>query len=397
MPEPLPDQTQPEQPGQPEQPELPEQPHPPARPRVAVVFGGRSGEHAISCATAAGVLGALDRAQWDVVPVGVTRAGRWVLAADDPARWSITDGALPEVGADEGPGVLVPTSTDDHRLVVLEPGRVPSALGAVDVVLPLLHGPYGEDGTLQGLLELGDVRYAGSGVLASALGMDKHVMKTVLAGAGLPVVPWVHVTPRAWSSDPSAVSAAVAALGWPVFVKPARAGSSLGITRVTGPEGLADAVAGAQRHDPRVVVEAAVSGAREVECGVLGELDGGAAASVPGEVVLAPGREFYDFDAKYLDASAVELVCPAVLPDGVAQRVQQVAVAAFEAVGAEGLARVDLFLTADGELVVNEINTMPGFTPTSMYPRLWAASGLDYPALVDRLLRVALARPVGLR
>ena len=367
-----------------------------ARPRVAVVFGGRSGEHAISCATAAGVLAALDRERWDVVPLGITRTGRWVLAADDPERWRITGGALPEVTAGDGPGVLVPTSTDTRDLVVLEPGAVPSVLGAVDVVLPLLHGPYGEDGTLQGLLELGDVPYAGSGVLASALGMDKHVMKTVLAGAGVDVVPWVLVTARDWARDPAAAAERVAGLGWPVFVKPARAGSSLGISRVTGPEGLAAAVAEAQRHDPRVVVEAALAGARELECGVLQELDGTASASVPGEVVLAEGR-FYDFEAKYLDDGAAALVCPAQLPDGVAERVRALAVATFEAIGCEGLARVDLFLTGDGRLVVNEINTMPGFTRSSMYPRLWAASGVDYPALVDRLLELALARPAGLR
>ncbi len=370
---------------------------PGARPRVAVVFGGRSGEHAISCATAAGVLAALDRDRWDVVPLGITRAGRWVLAADDPERWRITDGELPEVTAGDGPGVLVPTSTETRDLVVLEPGRVPSVLGAVDVVLPLLHGPYGEDGTLQGLLELGDVPYAGSGVLASAVGMDKHVMKTVLAAAGLAVTPWVLVTARSWAEDRAAAAERVAALGWPVFVKPSRAGSSLGVSRVAGPEGLADAVALAQRHDPRVVVESAVTGAREVECGVLQELDGTASASVPGEVVVGAGREFYDFEAKYLDDAAVQLVCPAELPDGVAERVAATALAAFEAIGCEGLARVDLFLTDDGGLVVNEVNTMPGFTRSSMYPRLWAATGVDYPALVDRLLALALARPVGLR
>ena len=370
---------------------------PPARPRVAVVFGGRSGEHAISCATAAGVLEALDRARWDVVPIGVTRTGAWVLAADDPSRWAITDGALAEVGADEGPPVLVPTSTDTRDLVVLAPGEVPSVLGAVDVVLPLLHGPYGEDGSLQGMLELGDVRYAGSGVAASAVGMDKHLMKTVLAGAGIPVVPWVLLTPRAWERERAAVVEAVAALGWPVFVKPARAGSSLGIARVTGPEGLEAAVEAAREHDPRVVVEAAVVGAREVECGVLGELDGGASASVPGEVVVAEGRDFYDFDAKYLDAGAAELVCPADLPEGVAERVRELALATFEALGCEGLARVDVFVRPDGSVVVNEINTMPGFTRTSMYPRMWAATGVDYPALVDRLLALALARRVGLR
>ncbi len=372
-------------------------PTPSARPRVAVVFGGRSGEHAISCATAAGVLAALDRERWDVVPIGITRTGAWVLAADDPSRWAITDGALPEVGAGEGPAVLVPTSTDDRDLRVLRPGEVPSVLGAVDVVLPLLHGPYGEDGSLQGLLELGDVRYAGSGVAASAVGMDKHLMKTVLAGAGIPVVPWVLVTPRAWEHQRAVVAERVAALGWPVFVKPSRGGSSLGITRVTGPADLVQAVEAAREHDPRVVVEAAVVGAREVECGVLADLGGGASASVPGEVVVGAGRDFYDFDAKYLDAGAAELICPAELPAGAAQRVRELALATFEALGCEGLARVDVFVTADGGVVVNEINTMPGFTRTSMYPRMWAATGVDYPALLDRLLALALARPVGLR
>ena len=374
------------------------------RPRVAVVFGGRSGEHAISCATAAGVLGALDREAWDVVPVGVTPSGRWVLASDDPDRWRITDGRLPEVGSDEGPQVLVPTDTDARDLLVLEPGQVPRVLGAVDVVLPLLHGPYGEDGTLQGLLELGDVRYAGSGVLASAVGMDKHFTKTVLAGAGLAVGRWVALAAGAWDADPEGSRARVEELGWPVFVKPARAGSSLGITRVEGPEGLADAVAEAARHDPRVVVEAAVPRAREIEVGVLQPVGAAGRAgrgtpmtSVPGEIVVGAGRAFYDFEAKYLDPGAVDLLCPAPLDEAQVARVQALAVAAFEALGAEGLARVDLFLTDDGELLVNEVNTMPGFTQASMFPRLWAASGLDYPALVDHLLRQAMARPVGLR
>jgi D-alanine-D-alanine ligase len=367
---------------------------------VAVVFGGRSGEHAVSCATAAGVLAALDRDAWDVVPVGVTRAGRWVLAADDPHRWAITGGALPEVGPGDGPQVLVPTATDDRDLVVLEPGEVPRVLGAVDVVLPLLHGPYGEDGTLQGLLELGDVRYAGSGVLASALGMDKAFTKAVLAGAGLPVGRWEVLRPGAWDADPDGCRERVSALGWPVFVKPARAGSSLGITRVDGPEGLDAAVRAAAEHDPKVVVEAAVTGAREVEVGVLEELVDGrpvARASVPGEVVVGGEHAFYDFEAKYLDEGSVQLRCPADLPGGVADRVRALALAVFAAVGAEGLARVDLFLTADGQLLVNEINTMPGFTPLSMFPRLWAATGVGYPALVDRLLQLALARPTGLR
>jgi len=378
------------------------------RPRVAVVFGGRSSEHAISCATAAGVLAALDRSQWDVVPVGITPTGRWVLASDDPARWALPDsGPLPEVGREEGPGVQVPVSTDDRALVASEPGRPPRELGDVDVVLPLLHGPYGEDGTLQGMLELGDVRYAGSGVLASALSMDKAFTRTVLAAAGLPVGAWTTLLPGQWEHDRATCEERVAALGWPVFVKPARAGSSMGVSRVDGPEGLAAAVALAASHDPKVVVEAAAESPREVEVGVLEELVEGAAdgrgaravprASVCGEIVVGAGRDFYDFEAKYLDGGAVRLDCPADLPDDVARRARELALQVFTAVGAEGLARVDLFLTPSGELLVNEVNTMPGFTASSMFPRLWASTGLDYPALLDRVLRLALARPTGLR
>ncbi|PWJ56365.1 D-alanine--D-alanine ligase [Quadrisphaera granulorum] len=376
------------------------------RPRVAVVFGGRSSEHAISCATAAGVLAALDRSQWDVVPVGVTPSGHWVLVDDDPARWSIREGApLPEVGAVDGPGVLVPLATDDRALRVSEPGAPPRELGNVDVVLPLLHGPYGEDGTLQGLLELGDVRYVGSGVLASALSMDKGFTRTVLAAAGLPVGPWVTLLPGQWEADRETCEQRVAALGWPVFVKPARAGSSMGVSKVSAPGELAAAVELAACHDPKVVVEAAVPSPREVEVGVLQELvdlPGGGVHAVPrasvvGEIVVGAGRDFYDFEAKYLDDDAVRLDSPADLPADVADRARALALEVFTAVGAEGLARVDLFLTADGELLVNEVNTMPGFTASSMFPRLWAATGLAYPQLLDRLLRLALARRTGLR
>ncbi|GAB2695605.1 D-alanine--D-alanine ligase family protein [Thalassiella azotivora] len=367
------------------------------RPRVAVVFGGRSSEHAISCATAAGVLRALDRDRWDVVPVGVTRSGQWVLAPDDPAALEITDGRLPEVADDSLPAVLPPLSTASREMTVLAPGEVPQVLGQVDVVLPLLHGPYGEDGTVQGLLELTDTRYVGSGVLASAMSMDKHYMKVVLAGHGLPVGPYVVVTDRDWRTDPAAVRETVASLGWPVFVKPARAGSSIGISKVTGPEGLDAAVEAAREHDPKVVVEAAVVG-REIECAVLESLDGGEPqTSLPGEIRVLSGHEFYDFDAKYLADGEVELSCPADLDDDTTARVRELAARTFGVVSAEGLARVDLFLTEDGSLLVNEINTMPGFTPLSMYPRMWQASGMAYPELVDRLLELALRRRTGLR
>ncbi|MDM7831704.1 D-alanine--D-alanine ligase family protein [Cellulomonas edaphi] len=367
------------------------------RPRVMVLFGGRSGEHAISCATAGGVLRALDREQYDVLAVGITPTGRWVLADDDPERWAITDGRLPQVD-DTASHVLLPQAVDDRDVQVLEPGELPRALGGVDVVFPLLHGPFGEDGTLQGLLELADVRYVGAGVLASAVGMDKHMMKVVLAGHGLPVGPFVVLAPGEFNRDPAAATARVEPLGLPLFVKPARAGSSLGISRVDDLADLPAAIEAAAQHDPKIVVESGIVG-REIECGVLGGHDGERArASLPGEIIVTDDRHaFYDFEAKYLDEGGVTLACPADLPDDVVAKVQDVAVRSFEAVGCEGLARVDVFVTPDGEVVVNEINTMPGFTPFSMYPRMWQASGVEYPQLVDELVQLALHRPTGLR
>lgn len=367
------------------------------RPRVAVVFGGRSGEHGVSCVTAAGVLAAIDRRAWDVVPIGITPSGRWVLASDDPKHWQIEAGALPQVGDDEGPRVLVPTEVGRCELVVHEPGEVPRDLGALDVVFPLLHGPFGEDGTLQGLLELADVRYVGSGVLASAASMDKHYMKVLLAGAGLPVGTYVVVRPGDWTRRREQVYLDVEELGYPVFVKPARAGSSIGITKVTGDDELAAAVESAQRHDPKVVIEAMIVG-REIECAVLASADGGPpATSLPGEIEVVGDREFYDFEAKYLDESVVRLSCPADLPDHVVRSVRDLAARTFEAMGCEGLARVDFFVTPEEAVVVNELNTMPGFTPFSMYPRMWECTGLSYEELVNRLLALALNRPTGLR
>jgi len=370
---------------------------PASRPRVAVVFGGRSSEHAISCVTAAGVMRAIDRSAYDVVPIGITTGGRWVLAGDDPSRWELDGGVLPQVKDGDGPGVLVPLEVGERALTVLEPDQVPRVLGRVDVVFPLLHGPFGEDGTLQGLLELGDVRYVGSGVLASAACMDKHVMKVLLEGAGIPVGQYLVVPPRQWERHADAVREDVEELGWPVFVKPARAGSSIGITKVHGPEDLDAAIEAARRHDPKVIVEAAVA-AREVECAVLESLDGGPpATSLPGEIEVLSGHEFYDFEAKYLDEESVRLTCPADLPADVTRRIRELSARAFEAMGCEGLARVDFFVKPDGEILVNELNTMPGFTPFSMYPRMWEATGLDYPQLVDRLIRLALSRRTGLR
>jgi D-alanine-D-alanine ligase len=376
---------------------LPQSPEQPLRkPRVAVVFGGRSSEHAISCVTAGSVLQVIDGDRYDVVPIGITPKGRWVLGSGDPGRLAITDGRLPEV-ADEGGTVVLPSTPGSPEITICEPGAVPNAIGEVDVVLPLLHGPYGEDGTLQGLLELAGVPYVGSGVLASAVGMDKHFMKLVLGASGLPVCRHVLVGAGPWEPQRERVAAEAARLGWPVFVKPARGGSSVGITKVQRPGGLESAVLDARRHDPKVIIEEAVTG-REVECGVLQGRDAAAPdTSVVGEIRVDETHEFYDFDAKYLDEAHVALDVPADLPDELADQVRALAGRAFLALSCEGLARVDFFLRDDGSLLVNEVNTMPGFTPTSMFPLLWAATGLAYPALVDRLLTTALARSTGLR
>lgn len=368
----------------------------PRKPRVAVVFGGRSSEHAVSCATAAGVMGAIDRDRFDVLPIGIAKDGQWVLASDDPDELALRTGHLPEVASSDTE-VVVPLRTTTRALSAVGAGVPPRDLGEVDVVLPLLHGPFGEDGTIQGLLELADVPYVGSGVLASAVMMDKHYMKVVFAGAGLPVGPYEVITDRQWLADPDAALARLEHLGLPCFVKPARAGSSVGISRVTDRDGLRAAIEAAREHDPKVVVEAAIFG-REIECGVLaGHGTQPHRASRLGEIVVTRSHDFYDFEAKYLAAADVDLSCPADLPEEVSQRMRELAVEAFEAAGCEGLARVDFFYTDDGEVLVNEINTMPGFTPTSMYPRMWAASGLEYRDLITELLDLALERRVGLR
>ena len=361
------------------------------RIRVAVVFGGRSTEHAISCVSAGGILAALDRDRYDVVAVGITPEGRWVLAPDDPTRLAISGRELPAVK--DGAAVALPGDPTVGGLIPLEDG--PAVLGTVDVVFPVLHGPYGEDGTVQGLLEMADVPYVGSGVLASAAAMDKAVARVLLSAAGLPVTDAVVVRRAAWEADRTAVTREVQHLGLPVFVKPARGGSSIGISKVITWDELPAAMADALRCDPKVLVEAAVIG-REVECGILEDLDGKPAASVPAEIRVVGDYAFYDFEAKYLDA-ATELDVPAHLPDDVTARLQDMASRAFVALDCAGLARVDFFVGPDGELTLNEVNTMPGFTPSSMFPRMWAATGLDYPALVDRLVQTALRRGTGLR
>ncbi|MGH1522918.1 D-alanine--D-alanine ligase family protein [Leifsonia sp. L25] len=356
---------------------------------VALLFGGRSSEHSISCATAAGVLAAIDRDRYDVIPVGITHEGAFTLQPDDAARFALNADVLPEV-EDNGSRIVWPESSTSRELAVVAADGTRSSLGQVDVVFPILHGPWGEDGTVQGMLDLVGLPYVGSGVLASALGMDKHFTKTVLQQAGIPVAPWQTVTAYQWATDQEAVRREAEQLGLPAFVKPARAGSSVGVSKVTAWDDLGAAIDTALAEDDRVLIESAVVG-REVEIAVLGGRPGQAArASVAGEIVIT-GRDFYDFAAKYLDAPGIDLVCPADLTDAELTEMRDLGVRAFDAIGAEGLSRVDFFLTADG-FVVNEINTMPGFTPISMFPRCWQESGLAYPALITELLDVAVAR-----
>ena len=368
------------------------------KPRIAVVFGGRSSEHAISCVTAGSVLKAIDTDRYDVVPIGIATDGRWVLESGDPERLAITSAdKLPEV---DGSRELVSLSNDadSTELMVREAAAVPRRLGEVDAVFPLLHGPWGEDGTIQGLLEMAGVRYVGAGVLASAVGMDKHYMKIVFQAQGLPVLPYAVITPRAWERDRAACRESVQSLGYPVFVKPCRGGSSIGISKVHDPSELDAAIEFAREHDPKVLVEAAAEGGREVECGVIEGFGGDPPdASVVAEIIIEGEHEFYDFAAKYLPEEHTQLAVPADLPENISKRIQDLSVEAFEALSCEGLARVDFFVLPDERVVINEINTMPGFTPQSMFPRMWAASGLDYPALVDRLIQLALHRSTGLR
>jgi D-alanine-D-alanine ligase len=354
--------------------------------RVGVVFGGRSTEHAISCVSAGSVLSALDRDRYEVVPIGITPEGRWVLTADDPTALEIHGRELPEVA--KGTAVVLAGDPTHRDLVVLEPGHGTGTFGGVDVVIPVLHGAYGEDGTIQGLLEMAGIPYVGAGVLSSAVAMDKEYAKKLLAAEGLPVGPYAVVR-----GDRTLTLDERERLGLPVFVKPARAGSSAGITKVTDWADLDAALEFARRVDPKVLVEAMMVG-REIECGVLEGPDGRPEASLPGEVVLSGAHDWYDFEAKYLEESPFRV--PADLPDGVVAEVRELACRAFEALDCAGLARVDFFLTG-GSLIVNEVNTMPGFTPTSAFPTMWEATGVPYPELLNRLIGAALRRGTGLR
>jgi D-alanine-D-alanine ligase len=352
--------------------------------RVAVVFGGRSPEHAISAVSAGSVLSALDRDQYEVLPVGVSREGAWLLVPDDPAALEIHGRELPAVEA--GTAVVLPGDPTAGGLRVFDPASGGRLLSTVDVVFPVLHGAYGEDGTIQGLLEMAGVPYVGAGVLASAVSMDKEFTKRLLEQAGLPVGEYLVVRPGR-QPDPAAVER----LGLPLFVKPARAGSSFGITKVKDLSMLPEAVATAREVDQKILIEAAMVG-REVECGVLESLTGGAPeTSVPAEIRVVAGHDWYDFEAKYLD-DVCEFDIPARIPPETATRLRALAAEAFTALDCAGLARVDFFVGEDGSLTINEVNTMPGFTPISMFPRMWAVTGLPYPDLLDRLIQLALRR-----
>ncbi|MGV9662259.1 D-alanine--D-alanine ligase family protein [Nocardia niigatensis] len=362
------------------------------RTRVAVVFGGRSNEHGVSCVSARTVLASLDPERYEAVPIGITRDGTWVLGDADPRALSAQDRALPTV---DEQGTALALTADPSRGGALVPlDGADTVLGAVDVVFPVLHGAFGEDGTLQGLLELAELPYVGPGVLASAAGMDKEFTKKLLAAEGLPVGVQVVLRPGV----ATVAEADRARLALPVFVKPARGGSSIGITKVDSWDELDAAIETARRHDPKVIVEAGIVG-REVECGVLEFPDGRVEASVVAEIRMpeddAAAPDFYDFDTKYLD-DVCEFDVPAKLDDDMSQQIRELAVQAFRALDCQGLARVDFFVTAAGP-VINEINTMPGFTAISMYPRMWEATGIDNRTLVSTLIETARARGTGLR
>lgn len=358
-----------------------------SRLRVALLFGGNSSEHSISCATAAGIMGAINREKYELIPIGITRAGQFVPAAADPQRWALRKGKLAEV-VYEGEAIEFSMAGDRQLYRTDELGNR-NAIGQIDVVFPVLHGPNGEDGTIQGFLELCRLPYVGNGVLASAAGIDKEFTKALFQAAAVPVTPHVVVRQSSWLADPESHLERLRELGeLPFFVKPARAGSSVGVSKVKRWDDLPAAFETAFEQDDKLVVERGVIG-REVECAVLEGRNGEAErVSVAGEIVVT-GREFYDFEAKYQDEDAVQLIVPAQLSDVELAEMLHIARRAFRALGCAGLARVDFFLTESGFLV-NEINTMPGFTPLSMFPTLWQASGLGYSELIDELISLAI-------
>jgi D-alanine-D-alanine ligase len=372
--------------------------------RVGVIYGGRSGEHEVSVASAASIIKHLDRSRYEPVPIRIEKDGRWTLADKAPTAISAADviehvrleGARPIRPGREAHLVAHPGEDTVLSIERRTPSRDIDATGAatvrgvgLDVVFPVLHGPYGEDGTVQGLLELANVPYVGAGVLGSAVGMDKAVMKTLFIARSLPVGPYIVVLRPEWSANADAITGRVTEeLRYPVFVKPANLGSSVGISKAKSEADLRNAMELALQFDRKIVIEAAVRDAREIECAVLG--NDNPQASVPGEII--PSREFYDYEAKYLD-DASQVVIPASLSEAQASEVQRLAIEAFRAVDCAGMARVDFFVArASGRIYLNEVNTIPGFTTISMYPKMWEASGLSYPALIDRLITLALER-----
>jgi D-alanine-D-alanine ligase len=368
---------------------------------VAVVFGGKGPEHAVSAMGGGNMLASIDRSTYDVVPVGITRDGGWVQVADEPERLAIRGGELPSVESLAEPGAAI-VPWGGTALQASAPGQIPHLFGQVDIVLPVLHGPFGEDGTIQGLLEMAGVPYVGAGVLASAVSMDKEYMKIVFQAKGLPVGPYVVLRPRDWPANAAdqpegkRVLDQIADLGWPLFVKPARGGSSIGTSKAHDMAQLHESITLARQYDPKVLVEAAIEGC-EIEVSVLEGVDNGPPdTSLPGQLMIDGGEEFWDFEAKYLDAAS-GMAIPAPIPDDVTAEVRRLAAAAFEAVSCESLARVDFFYTPRGEIVINEINTIPGLSPASYFQKMWEATGLPFPQLIDRLLQTALRKGTGLR
>ncbi|MBW3089015.1 D-alanine--D-alanine ligase [Bifidobacterium sp. 82T24] len=373
--------------------------------RIVVLYGGRADEHPISCISAASVLNAIDTDRFEPIPVGITKDGKWIVNGEDPRGWNLDSGVLPEVEITESAKMVVLDVALGQDGFFAQNGNELESLGHVDAVFPVLHGPYGEDGTVQGLLEMMNVPYVGCGVLASAACMDKHYTKVLLAAAGIPVAPGITIDAREFdvasefaANGPELLAQVKAAgLAYPLFVKPSRAGSSFGVTKVENADNadeLAAAVFEASKHDWRILIEQGIN-AREIECAVLCPKAGGKPqVSWPGEIVLdsrsTDADSFYDFDSKYMDSSASHVEVPANLPEPMLEKVRETAAKAFVAVDGAGLSRVDTFVTADGEVMVNEINTMPGFTSISMYPKAWEATGIAYSDLITTLIEGVL-------
>ena len=353
--------------------------------KVGIIFGGRSGEHEVSFCSASSIIKAIDKDKYTVVPIGITKEGRWISPQD--SELALQSGKI------KGKSTVILLNDPSGRALVRIDNNQrldkSSTLEKLDVIFPVLHGPYGEDGTVQGLLELADIPYVGAGVAASAISMDKDLMKTIFQQKGLPILKWLTIKRKEWQKDKEKILSIIQNdFEYPLFVKPTNLGSSVGITKVHKKEELEEAIDLASSYDRKILIEEGLKEAREIECGVLGNDE--PQVSVAGEV--KPAGEFYDYDSKYID-KGTQLIVPADLPDGVSRKVQEIALNAFKAVDAAGMARVDFFVSKkENKIFLSEINTIPGFTSSSMYPRLWEASGISYPELIDRLIQLALER-----